>query len=253
MRNEEKLNELYHETSKHSNYQIVASVLEKYLDNADINVNSRYEKERLHYFLDNVDVKNKKILDIGGNTGYFTFELLENGASKASYYEGNTAHAQFVTEASKFLGIEDEITIHNEYFLFDDKGNETFDVIFLLNVLHHVGDDYGDTDISKQKALEQIAKSLQSMATQTDILVFQLGFNWMGDCKLPLFEHGTKREMIDFVQDAVKEHYTMTTIGIAEKEGNNIVYNSINDTNIERFDALGEFLNRPIFIMKSKC
>lgn len=252
MQNENKLRELYHETSKHSNYQIVASTLEKFISNKNIDVSSRNEKERLKYFLENVDIKDKKILDIGGNTGYFTFELLNHGASDASYYEGNKAHALFVKEAAKTLKIEDRIDVYDEYFLFDDTQVGKYNVIFLLNVLHHVGDDYGDDALSKEKALETITKSLQSLASKAETLVFQLGFNWKGNRNLPLFEYGTKREMIDFVEEGIKNHFTIETIGIAEKEGEMVVYNRLNESNIQRFDDLGEFLNRPIFILKSK-
>lgn len=252
MKSVNKLLELYHETSKHSNYQIVASMLEKYISNQNIDVISRYEKERLKYFVENIDIKDKKILDIGGNTGFFTFELLNHSASKVIYYEGNKVHAQFVKEASKILDLEDIVNVHDEYFLFDNTNKDSYDVIFLLNVLHHVGDDYGDDMLTKEKALKVITKSLQSLASKTKILVFQLGFNWKGNRNLPLFDDGTKKEMIDFIAEGIKHHFTIETIGIAENEEKKVVYNRLNESNIQRVDDLGEFLNRPIFIMKSK-
>ena len=250
MNKNDKLHELYHQTSKHSNYQIVASALEKYIPNSHIDVTSRNEKSRLTYFLDTIDIKEKKLLDIGGNTGYFTFEFLTHGAFEVDYYEGNKAHALFVQEAANVLSLSDKLTVNNRYFLFDDT-TTTYDVIFLLNVLHHVGDDYGDDTLSKEKALETITSSLQALANKTDTLVFQLGFNWKGDCNLPLFENGTKKEMIDFVETAIKGYFKITEIGIAEETSSNITYHALNKYNIERKDELGEFLNRPIFVMKS--
>ena len=251
MKDTSRLLELYHHTSKHSNYQIVASDLENYIGNDTIEVTSRYEKERLKYFLENVNVTGKSVVDIGGNTGYFTFELLKADAVKANYYEGNEAHALFVKEASSILELQDRLNVYNEYFLFDNSMKENHDVIFLLNVLHHVGDDYGDDKLSKEKALEMITQSLRNLATKTDTLVFQLGFNWKGDRHLPLFENGTKQEMIDFIESATKDIFEITNIGIAEKIDDTIVYMPINDNNLQRFDDLGEFLNRPIFVMKS--
>ena len=252
MKDTSKLLDLYHQTSKHSNYQIVASNLENYIGNDAIDVTSRYEKERLKYFLENVNVKGKSIVDIGGNTGYFTFELLKAGAAKANYYEGNKVHALFVKEASSILDLQDRLNVHNEYFLFDNSMQENHDVIFLLNVLHHVGDDYGDEKISKEKALETITQSLKNLASKTDTLIFQLGFNWKGDRHLPLFENGTKKEMIDFIVSATKDIFEIIDIGIAEKIDDTIVYKPMSDTNLQRYDELGEFLNRPIFVMKSK-
>jgi SAM-dependent methyltransferase len=193
----EKLKEMYANTSKHSNYQILASDLQKYLKNDDIEVKSRNETIRLNYFLKNVNIKNKKVLDIGGNTGYFTFEFLKNGADTLEYYEGNQEHAKFVQLASEVLGYTEQLTVYNKYYNFDQ--NEQYDVVLLLNVLHHLGDDFGDDKVSKEKALETIIEHMKAMAKQTDILVFQLGFNWKGDRDLPLFENGTKQELIDFI------------------------------------------------------
>lgn len=66
-----------------------------------IEVKSRNEKARLDYILQNVDIST---IHIGYyNTGYFTFELLANGATHAKYYEGNREHAEFVRLASDVL------------------------------------------------------------------------------------------------------------------------------------------------------
>ena len=105
----DQLKEMYANTSKHSNYQILPTELEQYLANNDINVVTRNEEIRLKYFLENVEISNKKILDIGGNTGYFTFELLKHGALEVEYYEGNTEHAQFVKLAAKVLEYENNL------------------------------------------------------------------------------------------------------------------------------------------------
>jgi len=251
MKNKNKLIPLYQEVSKHSNYQILASTLEKYIGKKSVNAISRYEKERLKYFLDNVKIQGKSILDIGGNTGYFSFEFLNHGASMVCYYEGNKTHSLFVNEAANVLNVNDRIDIRNEYFLCDESNKGRYDVIFLLNVLHHIGDDYGDNSLSKEKALGSISRSLKNLMSKTDILVFQLGFNWKGNIELPLFNNGTKRELIDFVQDAITGYFEIISIGIAENISGIVSYKLLNNININRNDKLGEFLNRPIFIMRS--
>ena len=246
----EQLKEMYASTSKHSNYQILASELQKYLTNDEIDVKSRNETIRLDYFLKNVDIQNKKVLGIGGNTGFFTFEFLKNGASSLEYYEGNAEHAKFVQLASEVLNYTDALSVHSKYYNFDQE--EKYDVILLLNVLHHLGDDFGDDKVSKEKALETIIEHMKTMAKQTDILVFQLGFNWKGDRNSPLFENGTKKELIDFISSNLTDEFEIMNIGIAEEINDDVVYADLNDKNIQRIDSLGEFLNRPIFIMKSK-
>ncbi len=246
----EALKKMYANTSKHSNYQILASELQPYLAKNDIEVKSRNENIRLDYFLKNIDIENKKVLDVGGNTGYFTFEFLKNGASDLDYYDGYQEHAQFVKLASEVLEYDSKIKVYNEYYNFDQ--DKQYDVILLLNVLHHLGDDFGDDKVSKEKALETIIEYMKAIAKQTDILVFQLGFNWKGNRNLPLFENGTKKELIDFITSNLSDQFKILKIGVAEEQGGEVVYSDLNDNNIQRVDSLGEFLNRPIFIMKSK-
>ena len=252
MENLEKLKILYAQKSKHSNYQILSKRLSLIIGENEIEVKTRYESERLKYILKSVDVKGKKILDIGGNTGYFSFQLIDNGAQKLHFYEGNKVHSNFVQLAANVLKVEDKIKITNDYFSFnDDLGNKKYDVIFLLNVLHHLGDDYGNKEISIELAKQKIIKQLNSLANKTSLLVFQLGFNWKGDCNLGLFEKGTKSELIDFIISGIKNYWTPIKIGIAEVVKNGIEYFDMNKNNIVRDDSLGEFLNRPIFILQT--
>jgi len=252
MNNIEKLKLLYEQSSKHSNYQLLSTKLTKLIGD-NIEVKSRHEKERLQFLLKNLDFKNKNILDIGGNTGYFSFELIENGANHMDYIEGNKAHADFVKLASEVLEISEKIEVINKYLNFENEMNDkNYDIILLLNVLHHLGDDYGDKYLSIDKAKEKILEQLNSLANKTSILVFQLGFNWKGDRNYCLFEHGTKKELIDFVSKGICNNWEIVKIGIAERNNDSIVYNQLNEQNIQRDDSMGEFLNRPIFILKNK-
>jgi SAM-dependent methyltransferase len=245
-----KLKELYSINSKHSNYQLLPDRL-KALIGDDVVTVSRYEKARLEYILSKVNIAGKSILDIGGNCGYFTFELIDRGAGKVHYYEGNSVHSEFVKQASELFEIEGKIEITNDYFNFDKECRTRYDIVLCMNVLHHIGDDYGDKQISIDTAKDNIATQLVSLAYISDILVFQLGFNWKGDRELCLFNNGTKQELIEYVRDAVRNNFKILYIGIAEKYGSLITYKDLNDKNTCRIDELGEFLNRPLFILKS--
>ena len=177
---------MYSNVSKHSNYQILASDLEKYLIDRDIIINSRNEKERLDYFLKNVNIKNKQILDIGGNTGYFTFEFLKRGVRSVDYYEGNIEHAKFVELASNILGYDKKLFIFPEYYEFNKK--KKYDIVLLLNVLHHLGDDFGNHKLARIEVLDNIIKILKELSYIADTLIFQLGFNWKGNINNPFFK-----------------------------------------------------------------
>ncbi len=247
----QKLQELYANRSKHSNYQILSTKLSKFLPPESTEVKSRFEQERLDIISSQLDVANKSVLDIGGNTGFFSFELLDRGAKHIHFFEGNKEHADFVTIASEVLEVANKITISNEYLNFNEELKAKYDIILLLNVLHHVGDDYGDGELTIENAKKQIITQLISLHKHAEYIVFQLGFNWKGNPNLGLFENGTKKELIDFIEKGVKNTYEVIAINIAEKKETEIVYNALNKSNIERDDSMGEFLNRPLFILKS--
>lgn len=244
---------LYNQISKHSHYQILAKPLQDILPLKDVKIFSRFEQERLQFILETVPYMEASLADIGGNTGYFTFELISRGAKSAWFIEGNSDHSAFVQEAVQVLKWEDKIKVFSQYIHFErDIPFKKVDICLLLNVLHHVGDDYGEAQLSIEAAKQNILTSLAQLAEHSNYLVFQLGFNWQGNKNLPLFKHGTKAEMIEFIQSGSHEHWVIEHIGIAEAVAEKIIYKPLTTDNIKRQDELGEFLNRPLFIMRSK-
>lgn len=248
--NIKKLKDLYEKTSKHSNYQILPNYLKTFFDETHLSINSRFESERLDYLKSHIDFRDKKVLDIGGNTGYFTFQAIEEGAKQVDYVEGNKAHYEFV----KFAGEDLNINTFNKYLNFNDSSevSSDYDIVLLFNVIHHLGDDFGDQNISMEKAKTLMGNCINYFQGKTDILVLQMGFCWKGDRKSLLFNDGTKEEMINFIHKIIDGKWEVLSIGVAEIRRNETIYNPINTENIKRNDALGEFRNRPIFILKSK-
>lgn len=246
-----ELKQLYQRSSKHSKYQLLPTNLRKILNENDLEIHSRYENERLEFILSSVNFTDKTILDIGANTGFFCFEFLNNGAKFVEAFEGNKEHAAFIQKAAEILNLEDKIKIINNYFSFN-KPIQHFDVVLLLNVLHHIGDDFGDKGISVEKAKKEIIQNINYFIDKTRFLILQLGFNWKGDKALSLFEHGTKEEMIDFITNGVSENWNISFVAVPVRIENKIVYQLLDDSNIKRDDSLGEFLNRPIFVLESK-
>jgi SAM-dependent methyltransferase len=247
----EKLIELYSNKSKHSNYQILPTKLKEILVQDDIQTTTRSEPERLKYILNKIDFNNKSVIDIGANTGYFSLELLDAGAKSMHYYEGNKEHVEFVRLAADILGLGSKMQITNGYFKFDGSFESRYDIGLLFNVLHHVGDDYGDKSASMEEAKRLIIKQLNNMSAVVGTLVYQMGFNWQGDISKGLFPGGTKQEMIDFVRNGIDGYWQIESIGIAERTNGQVTYEDLSNTNVERDNSMGEFLNRPIFILKS--
>lgn len=248
----QQLVELYQRTSKHSNYQILPQAIRELVPQEEVDASSRYEKERLEFLKRNLSFKNKRILDVGGNTGYFSFELLEEGAKEVVYVEGNEQHANFVKVAADYL--DRKIIVENRYLDFKEPSSihKPVDITLLFNVIHHLGDDFGQRDINLPKAKERMKDCINYFANITEYLVLQMGFCWQGDTSKLLFVNGTKKEMIDFITDATDKKWDIKEIGVAELLEDKTVYKPLNGKNIQRDDSLGEFRNRPIFILKGK-
>jgi hypothetical protein len=246
------LRDLYEATSKHSNYQTLAPDVDRLLGVAPVPAKSRYERERFDFISRHVAFDGLHAADIGGNTGFFSFEMLRAGATRVDYFEGNVAHHDFVHEAARQLALEARLATHARYVEFTTSDLPAVDCTLLLNVLHHLGDDYGDHSLSLDAAKASMLAPLATIARTSRTLVFQLGFNWRGDRHRPLFANGTKAELIEFVRRSSEADWDIDAIGIAVRDGEQITFRPLDEQNVQRDDRLGEFLNRPLFIMRSR-
>ena len=245
-----ELRSLYDISSKHSQYQQLPTCLSSFLDLGNTTIKPTYERERLDFVLSKIDL-GKDLLDIGGNSGFFSFEAIDHGVKSVDYWEGNTSHAKFVKLAAQAIGYDQRIKVYNDYFDFS-RCDKHYDTIFLFNVIHHLGFDFSSgIDMHEAKAL--MINSLNNLAAHGNKMVFQMGFNWGGDTSRCLFTNGLKSEVIDFVSDGTKDYWIIESIGIPELVNDKYIYRDLTPENSNRFDEFGEFLNRPLFIMKSKA
>ena len=254
MKNEriDQLRKLYAQSSKHSSYQRLAPTVAALLSEDLVTSSTRHEAERWDFISSSVDFAGKSVCDVGANTGYFTFRALEAGAESVDVFEGNAAHCSFVQLSAEALGLSGRIVARNAYLDFERTAETgSFDIFFLLNVLHHYGDDYGHKESDQSVAKNHIANALNQLSGVSRLAVFQLGFNQKGDRSKPLFTHGTKREMIDFIREACVGSWEIVRIGVACLEDGAIRFRDLDEINVQRIDSFGEFLNRPLFIMRS--
>ena len=242
----DKLQKLYDITSKHSHYQTLPKSVTDLVGEVKQEIN-RYEFERLDYITSNIDLNNKVILDIGANTGFFSVSSIENGANLVDVYEGDESHVNFISDISDVLDLN--ITTNQKYLEFGETFDKKYDVVYLLNVIHHLGDDFGDTKISIENAKQKMSEILKYFSDKTEFIVFQMGYCWKGNRDLLLFESGTKNEMISFVKNSIKNYWDILNIGVLESD---LSYYNLNDSNIQNEPKLKEFGNRPLFILKSK-
>src|SRR5262245_55643512 len=154
----EPLAALYRRTSKHSHYQVLPSVLVPLLNAERLAVKSRHERERFEFIASHVPLEGRHFTDIGGNTGFFSFELLSHGAERVDCLEGNEAHHDFVHAAAGCLGLSQRLRTHCRYVSFDGADLVPADCTLLLNVLHHLGDDFGDRAMARQAAKQEMLR-----------------------------------------------------------------------------------------------
>lgn len=216
---------------------------------ADLSPAGKRESLRWEYMADLSEFAGKSVIDIGANTGYFSLAAIAAGALSVEAYEGNQQHAEFMRESANLLDLADRLKVFNAYFDFGSEQSTSADMALCLNVLHHLGDDFGAADQSMEAAKGQMVEKLHNFARHVGTCWFQLGFNWKGDRNRPLFENGLKSELIEFMRQACDGAWSIENIGIynpAEQR-----YEPLREELLERFDEAGEFLNRPIFLLKS--
>lgn len=247
----QRLKALYAQVSKHSHYQIMPDFLADLVDPVALNKRfSRYEVERMDYFQKHVPFKGARVVDIGANTGYFSFAAADAGGREVVAYEGNREHADFLRTAAELF--HKPVRVVDDYMDFSGPlPGAPYDIILLLNVLHHVGDDFGDRSLTIEQARREIITNLNHLADKTKYLILQIGFSWKTNYDYPLFAHGTKEEMIQLFKEGVEDHWSISAIGIAREEEGRTIYRELDAGNIVREDHLGEFRNRPVFILKS--
>ena len=240
---------LYRERSKHSSYQLVHPMLAPLLGDATDMPAGKLEVERQRYFARALSLQGASVLDIGANTGYFSYGAIERGAHRVRCYEGNAQHAQFIRTSADRLGLGERIDVRHAYFDFTGDESEVFDVCLCLNVVHHLGDDFGDAALSLDEARSHMLACVNRMAATVRVLMLQVGFNWKGDVRTPLFAGGQKSALIEFVQRGVEGHWSVGEIVVPDPATRD--YEAVNAANIARNDAIGEFMNRPIFKLRS--
>ncbi|MET0384049.1 MAG: class I SAM-dependent methyltransferase [Burkholderiaceae bacterium] len=239
------LRALYDTRSKHSAYQLIHPTLLPHLGEAAGLPVGKQEAQRQRWFERAVPMAGKSVLDIGANTGYFSFAALQSGARKVRSQEGNAAHAEFIATAADALGAAGRLQVVPTYFEFAPEADERFDVALCLNVVHHLGDDFGDGALSIDQARAGMLAAIDAMAAWTETLVLQIGFNWKGDRRLPLFAGGEKASVIDFVRAGTAGRWRLDEIVVADARTGEYV--PVDAGNLARDDALGEFMNRPLF------
>jgi len=97
-----------------------------------------YREEIVDSILNYVDVSGKTILDVGCHFGYYSFLLLESGASKSICIDTDSYRPLVLhcINRRRSLGIKIYKAVIQRWL--ETYNNVEFDVVLLLNVFHHI-------------------------------------------------------------------------------------------------------------------
>jgi hypothetical protein len=237
-----------HYQKYHPKVLSLLSELEGYKE-VDVFHANTFDEERAKFIFNNLNFEGLKVLDIGANIGYFTFCSVFAGASTVTSIESDEIDSKLIHLETKLLGVLDTVNVIQDSFNFSIKQKSKHDVVLCLNVLHHLGRYFDNTDLSLKDSKNKMVEYLNLLSYSTKYCWFQMGFNWKGDENSPLFDNGLKSEVIDFIHTNCSDYWEVQKIAILDDE--TMQYSSINPK-IQRIDKLGEFGNRPLFLLKSK-
>ena len=215
----------------------------------------RADFERWQFLSEILNFDDKHILDIGANSGYFSLSALKHGAKAVDAYEGDKDFFQMLKIQMQTLFPSKDTDLQDCYFDLQAAKNchKHYDISFLLNVVHHLGDDFQSETVNIESAKRSMLDYINSFASLTDYVVLQIGFIWKGNPKLPLFKTGSKKEMIDFIVCGTSKYFDLYKVGVAvQKEDSTIQYIGSDSADLSRNSNFREFLNRPILILKRK-
>ena len=119
-----------------------------------------------------------KLVDLGGNNGYFSFELISSGIiSSATVIDTNPLFLEEGARIAKLIGCNDEIQFINREVNLDFVKTqlEPVDIVLINNLLHHAGYLFDNDIVSKIGWGNYLVEFLNSIYEKSNIVVLGLG------------------------------------------------------------------------------
>ena len=185
-----ELQKLYADASKHSVYQNIPDFVSAELGYSEaIDENWRGDRPRLAYMMAARTPKaGERWVDFGANTGFFTLSLAHR-FPEATFIavEANANHALFISRVAQYFGMPNVEVVHRAIGLTNLHEMPDSDCLLHLNVLHHAGHDFDDSQVpSIDRFGEYAHRYLELLRKRTGAMFFQMGSNWGGDKRKPL-------------------------------------------------------------------
>lgn len=170
--------------TKHGLYQMLPpSLIKKMPELMEFSFSRRLDDKRYNWFSEKLDYSGKKVMDIGGNIGYFSFRLADEKKAQMIIYEPHEKHIEAVESIKSILNIDNQKIkcVNQGVGLNDIEHIPEQDIILLFNVLQHAGEDF-DSEYVKDIAdwRDYTIRYLKAIRNKTENMVFQMGYAWLG-------------------------------------------------------------------------
>ncbi|MGC3983327.1 MAG: class I SAM-dependent methyltransferase [Pseudorhodoferax sp.] len=204
---QDSLLDLWHSTGKHGVYQqLPAFLVRDFGVTAPVDERWRGDRTRLDYLRTRIDFHGLRVVDIGANTGFFSLTLAHDDAAQVTAVEPDPANSAFLRAVAQHYGLGQMQTSSTPVTLDTVAALPASDLVLLLNVLHHAGDDFDRRHVPEPGALAAyMTEYLSRLARTTERMVFQLGYNWCGNKATPVFP-GVREPyaMLDYLEPVMQ-------------------------------------------------
>ncbi|HET7775671.1 MAG TPA: DUF1698 domain-containing protein, partial [Azospira sp.] len=182
--NQESLLALWHSAGKHGVYQQLPQFLSDDFGGIQAPIDERWrgDRSRLEYLRTRVQFSDLHVVDIGANTGFFSLTLAHDDGATVTAVEPDPANRDFLKAVGQHYGLA-KLSVSDAPVTLDTVANlPQSDLVLLLNVLHHAGDDFDGNYVASPAALQDyMGDYLGRLAKTTKRMIFQLGYNWCGN------------------------------------------------------------------------
>jgi len=179
-----ELVDLLLENAKHTTYQMLPPCV-KDQDNrfGRLIGTQRQDEKRYDWLKSNMPSLTGRVIDIGANLGYFSFRTLQDYQVNIVAYEPYKPHAKAISIIRKLCDFEAKQmkVVDQGIGLREIEALPQADLLILLNVIQHAGEDY-DQDLvdNIQNWRSYAVNYLTKLRSKADKLFFQMGYTWLG-------------------------------------------------------------------------
>ena len=158
--------------SRHFFYQKIPDFISKQKNNLKID----QDQMRLKWFLQNFKMKDARVLDVGSNFGYMCLSVSKIRNYECSGFESEKQVYKFSEKLRKKSKLKNVFFFNKKLQFMNLDNLQNYDIIFLLNVLHHAGHTYDKNKIRYSKSwVNYTINYLKKMRKKSKYIFFQTG------------------------------------------------------------------------------